>query len=401
MKLPTKAWIHKSGKIVEIPDDNFLSEDHGVYAAQHPEKFGMTRDEMKSEMGSDREYYQMFSGKKAWSPSLNKVLNDRGYMRMSRSVEKFDDGSRHHNIMISHESSGAHPHDFIEPLKMIKPHLEGLEKNHSFSVMLSGFKPDKKERNQHLEQSGIPAPAHDHVGFGDINKINKYIGETGGKVSREPEKAASVPSSTELRAAIGPKPETMTGAEYNFYRTIGDSYEPCKFNALLEKIGKCKKRKRMLYEAGGKKILGANPLQMTTRGLVRHLNRWANFIDVGRGAKHIIIKAKNTGETIHRMTSGDVGPRAAIDVLTSVRNHLKSIGAYKEEKRESKGTVQRRQNVEVEKETTSAMPKRTSDEISARREKLMGIVKEKLGSKKRARIERKIEKLGSQMNQSS
>lgn len=386
MKLPKKAWIHKSGKMVEIPEGYLLPEDHGVYAAQHPEKFGMTRDEMKSAMGNDREYYQMFSGKRAWSPSLNKVLNDRGYMRMSRGVEKFDDGSRHHNIMISHESSGAHPHDFIEPLKTIKPHLENMQENHSFTLMLSGFKHDKKERNEHLMQSGITPTEQDHVAFADVNKINKYIGESGGKVSREPERTPSVPSSTEVRSAMGPKPETMTGAEYNFYRTIGDSYEPCKFNSLLEKIGKCKKRRKMLSESGGKRILGANPLQLTTKGLIRHLNKWSEHITVDRGTKHYIIRDRNNN-TIHRFTEGDLGPKTAIGTLTAVRNHLISIGAYKAQKGESTGTIQRRQNQQIKEK-----PAESSRNDRKKLETLKSMVLRKFGEKRRNRIQQAIQK---------
>ena len=385
MKIPRKAWVHKSGAIVPIPEGDFgPPEDHGVFAVQNPEKFGMSHEQMRAAIGDDKEYTRMRENRGAWSVSVNSGMNNLGWMRLVRSTNRHKDGSKSHDIMISHEGNKAHPHDFIEPLRTLKPHLESLPKNETFGVGLSGFDSSKTHRDDHLRQSNLSVPQQDQVALGDLNTVNKYIGETGGKRSMDPRPQAPVPTSTDIRTAIGPKPESMPMAQYNFMRTIGDSYEPCRFNVLLEKIGNSKKS---LNESGGKRILGVNPLQMTTNGLRRHLRRYSDHLSIEPDGKHLKIRS-SSGELIHTLTQGDIGPKTAIYALTRVRDHLIKVGGYTPEKNESRGNIARRPNRMVGEPSEASGP--SIDQLKAKRDRLKSIVLSRLGEKRQKRVQNSL-----------
>lgn len=395
--IPRKAWVHKSGAIVPIPDEDFVPEDHGVFAVKNPEKFGMSHEQMRAAVGDDREYTRMKENRGAWSESVNRAMNNLGWMRLVRSTDRNKDGSKHHTIMLSHESSKAHPHDFIEPLRAIKPHLASLPENDSFGVSLSGFDLTKTHRDDHLRKSGLNVPPYDQVALGDMNKVNKYIGEAGGTRSREPERPAAAPTSTDIRAAIGPKPESMPMAQYNFMRTIGDSYEPCKFNSLLEKIGNSK---ISLNESGGKSILGENPMQLTPRKLKRVLKKWKTHISVEEGSKHIRIISNATGNLVAVVSkSKELGPKTSIKTLTDVRNHLASIGAYTPEENESRGNITRRQNRVVDTSSKNTGP--SVEDLKSRRDRLKDIVLARLGQKRQERVVKALANTEKQISQAS
>ena len=397
MKIPRKAWIHKSGAIVPIPEEDFgPPEDHGVFAAQNPDKFGLSHEQMRAAIGDDKEYTRMRENLGALSVSVNRGMNNLGWMRLIRSTNRHRDGSLHHYVMIADERNIEHPHDFIEPLRALKPHLEALPKNESFGVELSGFDSGKTHRDDHLRQSNLPVPQEDLVALGDLNKVNKYIGETGGKRSRDPQPQPAVPTSTDIRAAIGPKPESMPMAQYNFMRTIGDSYEPCRFNVLLEKIGNSKKS---LNESGGKRILGVNPMQMTTNGLRRRLKKYSDHLNVETEGKHIKIRSRS-GELIHTLSkTNDLGPKAAIDALTKVRNHLITVGGYTPEKNESRGNITRRQNRIVGEPSEASGP--SIDELKAKQHRLKSIVLSRLGKKRQERVQKSLARTEAKIAQAS
>ena len=396
MNIPRKAWVHKSGAIAPIPEPDFgPPEDHGVFAAQNPEKFGMSHEEFKAAVGNDAEYTRMRNNERAESYHVNKALNDLGWMRSWRSTTHHEDGSKTHSIIISSDTNNAHPHDFIEPLRTFKPALESLPKNHSFGISLNGFDTGKTHRDDHLRQSNLPVPQQDQVALGDLNTVNKYIGETGGKRSRDPQPQAAVPTSTDIRAAIGPKPESMPMAQYNLMRTIGDSYEPCRFNVLLEKIGNSKKS---LNESGGKRILGVNPLQMTTNGLRRHLEQYSNHLNIETKGKHLKIRS-SSGELIHTLTQGDIGPKTAIYALTRVRDHLIKVGGYTPEKNESRGNIARRPNRMVGEPSEASGP--SIDELKDKQNRLKSIVLSRLGEKRRNRVQQSLARTEAKIAQAS
>ena len=390
MKIPKKAWIHTSGTLIGIdPGDNPIAEDHDRFAVKNPHHFGMTDDEMRQVTG--REYRDLTSGSQATSMVLEDHLNSKGFYRLHRSTErKQRGGPASHVISISHESYRAKPTDFIEPLKTLKPYLDEIPKEDSFQVHLSGFNKKETARKEHLEASGLPVDDQDTIKLHSMNDVHKYIGIEGGRRSLNPTETPAT-TSTDIRAALGPKPKDMTAAEFNFYKTIGDSYKPCNFNALLEKIRKCKRRK-MLVESGGKRILGMNALQANSHSLISHLNRWNSHLSFEHGGKHTIVRDPRTNKLITTITKGKIGPKAAIDTLTTVRNHLESIGAYVREKGESRGIVTRRQNKEVSDEKKSPIREKTPEELAAKREKLKSIVRQRFGEKKQERIERALAK---------
>lgn len=176
---------------------------------------------------------------------------------------------------------------------------------------------------------------------------------------------------------------------------MGDSYEPCKFNALLEKIGKCKKRKPINE---GRVILGHNPIQIDTQHkLLRVLNQWNKHISVEpQDGGHHAIRSNRTGNVIHTFTgSSRIGPKAAIHTLTSVRDELIASGVEgfsRKNKRESKNLIRRKQNKSVEETPKSAIPERTPEQNQQRLAKLKSIVQERLGQKRAKRVQGAIQR---------
>ena len=189
----------------------------------------------------------------------------------------------------------------------------------------------------------------------------------------------------------------MTTAEFNFYKTMGDSYEPCKFNALLEKIGKCKKRKPINE---GRTILGVNALQTDTSDkMLRALKQWSDHIDVVHGSSvgnHIKIISKRTGNLITSFTQGSkIGPKTAIGTLSSVREELIKSGVKgleRKNKRESGALSQRRQSRTVDQTAKSAIPERTPEQNQQRLAKLKSIVQKRLGEKRAKRVQGAIQR---------
>jgi hypothetical protein len=152
--------------------------------------------------------------------------------------------------------------------------------------------------------------------------------------------------------------------------------------------------KEYLIESGGKLILGANPLQLdTSRKLIRHLKRFSDHINVEASQNHQKIFDRKTGALLHTFTSsGSIGPKAAIHILSTVRQHLESIGAIEKNTRETRGLSGLRKNrvVDVQIKTPS---KRTPEENAERLQRLKGIVRARLGQRRSDRIERAIQRL--------
>lgn len=150
----------------------------------------------------------------------------------------------------------------------------------------------------------------------------------------------------------------------------------------------------LLFESGGKRILGVNPLQMTRKGLQQVINQFGAHVELQYG-NHGKIIDKKTGNVLMTFTNASkIGPRASIDVLSTLRNHLKSIGAIKEDNRESKGTNNRRQNTVVkDEEKKTAIPEKSTEELKQKEERLRAVVQERLGEKRKGRIRRALERV--------
>jgi len=243
--LPQKGFLHKSGELIPIPFDrkvDLLPEDHAVFAAKNPHLFGSSEKEMESVVGP-KEFKKLKSGDLAWSQPLHDYLNNKGYYRLYSKRERSSDGGYNHEVMVSTENQSAHPEDFIGPLKKLREHAAKLGKEDFFAISLSGFK-DRDKRNEFLQSRGFKPIQSDSVVLSSMNHLNKFIGESGGKVSRDPVPTPKLPSEMEIRSALGQKPASMSAAEWNFY-TRSESMETMNFTILLEKIKENKLLKRV------------------------------------------------------------------------------------------------------------------------------------------------------------
>ena len=61
--------------------------------------------------------------------------------------------------------------------------------------------------------------------------------------------------------------------------------------------------KTFLSEAGGRMMMGVNPLQMNNKDIIRFLNKWSDHVSVERGSKHHKILDKS-GNIIDTFTIG-------------------------------------------------------------------------------------------------
>ena len=243
--LPQKGFLHKSGELIPIPFDpkrDLLPEDHANFAAKNPHLFGSTEEEMESVVGP-KQFKKLKAGETSWSQPLHNFLNDKGYYRLYSKRERSSDGGYNHEVMVSTENQSAHPEDFIEPVKKLKEHASKLGKEDFFAISLSGFK-DRSKKNEFLQSRGLKPINSDAVILSSMNHLNKFIGESGGKVSRDPAPTPKPPSEMEIRSALGQKPASMSAAEWNFY-TRSESIETMNFTVLLEKIKENKLLKRV------------------------------------------------------------------------------------------------------------------------------------------------------------
>jgi len=244
--LSRKGFVHTSGKIIDIPFDpkvDLLPEDHSVFAAQNPHLFDSTDEEMKNAAG-EKDYAKLKRGSLAWSQGVQNLLNKKGFMRFTKSVDYNQKNGKQHTVTITTESQMAEPEHFIEPLKAMKQHAEKLPKEDSFVINMSGFK-NLKQKDKFLEDKNIKRIEREAIVIKDMKNLNKYIGEEGGKVSREPIQQPKIPSQMEIQRALGQKPSGMSQAEWNFYTRTESIENPMKFSVLLEKIKENKLLKRV------------------------------------------------------------------------------------------------------------------------------------------------------------
>jgi hypothetical protein len=101
--------------------------------------------------------------------------------------------------------------------------------------------------------------------------------------------------------------------------------------------------KTYLLEAGGRMMMGVNPLQMNTRDLLRFVKKWKDYVSIETGAKHHKL-LDNRGNVFHTFTVGRIGPKAALGVISTLRDHLVSRGLYELQPNERQSLIARRQN---------------------------------------------------------
>jgi hypothetical protein len=401
-ELPFKAYFHKSGKMIPVPQAESREVHHAQYVVDHPEEFETTESELRQHSSYPTEVDELQSGKRDWSTSINRFVGKKGFLRSIYQTEKYDTIDpvskepvigTHRSITLHDESQSSSPEDFIASLHHIRNHLlETMGPHDRAYISIGGFS-NKDNAHKFVSDKGIKVnPARAVMELKGIDDLNKYLGIPA-KRSREPAAPEHVPSSAQVLKNMGKKPEEMPMAQWNMIRRLGDSYDTTSFNALLEKIGMAKKG--IVVESGGRRILGANPLQLTSDGLKRHLNKFSKHITLDDGGKHFIIRDKN-GNVIHSFTKGKIGPKAALGALTIVRDHLEKIGAYTREKNESEGVGRkRRQNITVEPNEIPQEQKQKEDEerMSAKRDWLKTLIRGGMKERRKARIEAKRKKI--------
>lgn len=394
-----KGFFHTSGKYIPIKDP--YGEHHSQMIASNPELFDINPEDLVK-MDYPEEIEKLKSGKSTWSTPVLYGASRKGYTRLVGEVENFDSIEpeakipivvKHHTIQLHDESQSSTMQSFKKPLEKILGHLKSsLGPHDTFNVQVSGFQ-NHHDMRKELRDRGLSTPHTVTAEFRNMEDLHKIL-DLPYKRSREPSKSPSVPSSSRVLGAMGEKPEEMMQAQWNMIRRIGDSYEPTKFNTLLEKIGAAKKG--IILEAGSNKnILGTNPMQLTPEGLRRHLQKFSRHISLEDGGKHIIVRDRN-GNKLTTFPKGKIGPKGAIGTLTIVRDHLEKSGVYTRQGNESSGVgAQKRQNVVVDDNQISPEEKQKAEEarLSAKRDWLKTILSGRLKQKKRERLENKRQRI--------
>jgi len=205
--LSRHGFIHDSGKILGIergPHD-LLPPDHSEYIVKNPHVFGMSDEDVKKHAG--RDYEKLVQGKSAESVPLKAHMGNIGYSSYYRYREthKSPTGEHFtkHTIHIDTFGRREPPEYFIPHVKSLSPHVKGIEGNNSFQIIINGI----KDRPNHT--------------LGSMKEVNEFINQT--KVSETKPTPINV-TSQDIRDKLKSKPESMSQAEWNSYRTIGDSF---------------------------------------------------------------------------------------------------------------------------------------------------------------------------------
>jgi hypothetical protein len=216
----SKMWVHTDGRIVNIPyRDSPIPEDHTAYAAQNPDLFDHTEEEFANAIGGPDQLRK--AKRSATHPELHRHLESKGWSRVTNTFDKEGMG-RAINIDRSYVRSD-NPEHFVEVLRKLKPYFDERTKaGELVSVGIHGIKDPEKNIKPFLETRGLKfRPGSQVIAIGDEKTYNALIGNEGGRVSREPEAEPSVPTSSQVRAAMGKDPNIPS-----WVRVIGDSYQP-------------------------------------------------------------------------------------------------------------------------------------------------------------------------------
>jgi hypothetical protein len=242
----SKMWVHTDGRIVNIPyADSPIPEDHTAYAAQNPNLFDHTEEELSKAIGGPDQLRK--AKRSATHPELHRHLEYKGWSRVTNTFDK-EGMARAINIDRSYVRSD-NPEHFVEVLRKLKPYFDERTKaGELVSVGIHGIKDPEKNIKPFLETRGLKfRPGSQVIAIGDEKTYNALIGEEGGRVSREPQTEPSVPTSSQVRAAIGKDPNIPS-----WMRVIGDSYQPG-----LKSFKKFLKESEMIPPVG--KIEASNP----------------------------------------------------------------------------------------------------------------------------------------------
>jgi hypothetical protein len=207
IKLANHGFIHSSGKIIPIERSthDLIAPDHSEYVVKNPHIFGMTEEEVKSAAGAH--YEGLKKGTRVESVPLKHHLSQKGYSTYyrTRDLEYTPEGGAYtsHHVHIGTVGARFPAEHFIPKIKALIPHLSKISENDKFHVHVTG------------------AEDHPEMKFTSMGEINQFVNSS--TVPREKTVPQNVSSSL-LRSKLGKKPESMSSAEWNNMRIIGDSY---------------------------------------------------------------------------------------------------------------------------------------------------------------------------------
>lgn len=237
----SKMWIHTDGRIVNIPYGHSpIPEDHTAYAAQNPHLFDHTEEEFANAIGGHDQLHK--AKNRATHPELHRHLESKGWTRVTH---EFDKDSNVRTINFDRAYHRAHPDEYLKALEKLHPFIqERVNAGEEVLIGLHGV--NRNALEPFLKSRGLTKrEGQQMIAISNMKMLNTILEKEGGKVSREPQAEAPLPTTSQIRAAMPKEPQgDMTRAELNYYRTIGDSYNPIKsFKDFLFEIYEVKNKR--------------------------------------------------------------------------------------------------------------------------------------------------------------
>lgn len=239
--IPTsKFWFKSGGGYVPLDPGLFVHHIHAP--VNYPEKFGMTEDDILA-MDPVENLSDLKSGAKVWDNRINNQMNKRGHFR---GHYKFTTGGKlppHHNFTLSDDrawlSRSFDPKNLDDYADHIRHLSSSIPEGHNATLEIEtrtkGF---DKDFLDNLKNKYGAVVDDERVTFYNKSNIDSFLSDTQSKKTRDVKPEAPNVTGQDVRAALGKKPEAMTGAEWNFFRTIGDSYNTKSFNNFLSEYHK-------------------------------------------------------------------------------------------------------------------------------------------------------------------
>jgi hypothetical protein len=229
-----KFWFKSGGGFVPMePHEN---ENHHVFKpVTQPEKFGLeTKDIL--DMKPKVDLRLISSGYASWNDNIIREMNNRGHFRGMYSytpsvVTKNNVFPATHHFTLSDDrawNSNYAPQDLTEYHDHLEHVLTSVPKHEDVNITLDiatgKLDPEFKEKLKNKHQAVVSGGKVKFVGR---ESVESYLKDVQAKRRRDAEEQTRSIGSTEIRQALGKnKPAGMTAAEWNFFRTLGDSYTP-------------------------------------------------------------------------------------------------------------------------------------------------------------------------------
>jgi hypothetical protein len=235
-----KFWFKSGGGFIPLED----SKDHHIKkVVDEPHKFDINLQDIKNM--KPRNTVEQIKNGITWDDNIIKSMNDKGHFRGHYShipAHMFHDEliPTEHNFEISDDrawTDGYSHKDLSEFNDHLKHILEKVPESHHLSLTMNfarNFPIEYSEKLRDKHKVNFRAGA---IIFPNRDSLSSYLNDETAKSVREPESKPKDVTSTDIRAALGKnKPMNMTTAEWNFHRTIGDSFKHTKLNKFILEI---------------------------------------------------------------------------------------------------------------------------------------------------------------------